>query len=98
MLFDLKGRRRRVVQVTYVGLAVLMGGGLVLSGIGSSASGGLLDALVGGGGGSSKDDARKPYNNQIKAAKARLRVNPKDRAALATLVRAHFGLASLETD
>jgi hypothetical protein len=99
MLFDLKGRRRRVVQVTYVGLALLMGGGLVLSGIGSSASGGLLDALVGnGGGGGSKGDAKKPYNNQIKAAETRLRANPQDRAALATLVRAHFGLASLETD
>jgi hypothetical protein len=97
MLFDLKGRRRRVVQVTYVGLAVLMGGGLVLSGIGSSASGGLLDALVGGGGNSSSsDDAKKPLNNQVKAAEAKLRVNPKDQAALATLVRAHFGLAGLE--
>src|SRR3954453_11693228 len=96
MLFDLKGRRRRVVQVTYVGLAVLMGGGLILSGIGSSASGGLLDALVGGGSGSSSGDAKKPFNNQIKAADQKLRVSPKDQAALATLVRAHFGLAGLE--
>jgi hypothetical protein len=98
MLFDLKGRRRRVVQVTYVGLAVLMGGGLVLSGIGSSASGGLLDALVGGGNNSSQDDAKKPFNNQIKVAQAKLAANPKDQAALATLVRAHFGLAGLEQD
>src|SRR5215208_6894707 len=97
MLFDLKGRRRRVVQVTYVGLAVLMGGGLVLSGIGSDASGGLLDALVGGDSSSSNnDDAKKPLNNQIKAAEAKLRTNPEDQAALATLVRAHFGLAGLE--
>jgi hypothetical protein len=98
MLFDLKGRRRRVVQVTYVGLAVLMGGGLILSGIGSSASGGLLDALVGGDNNSSSDDAKKPLNNQVKAAEAKLRANPKDAAALATLVRAHFGLAGLEQD
>jgi hypothetical protein len=96
MLFDLKGRRRRVVQVTYVGLAVLMGGGLVLSGIGSDASGGLLDAFVGGDNSSSNDDAKKPLNNQVNAAEAKLRTNPKDRAALATLVRAHFGLAGLE--
>jgi hypothetical protein len=95
MLFDLKGRRRRVVQITYVGLALLMGGGLVLSGIGSSASGGLLDALVGGGGGGSTD-AKKPFRNQIKAADARLATKPKDAGALATLVRAHFGLAGLE--
>jgi hypothetical protein len=99
MLFDLKGRRRRVVQVTYVGLAVLMGGGLVLSGIGSDASGGLLDALVGSGGGSAdKSDAQKPFNNQIRAAEQRLRVNPRDQAALSTLVRARFGLAGLEQE
>jgi hypothetical protein len=96
MLFDLKGRRRRVVQVTYVGLALLMGGGLVLSGIGSDASGGLLDALVGGGGNSSTSDAKKPFQNQIKAADLKLRANPNDAAALTTLVRAHFGLAGLE--
>jgi hypothetical protein len=95
MLFDLKGRRRRVVQVTYVGLAVLMGGGLVLSGIGSDASGGLLDAFVGGNN-SDTSDAKKPFENQVKAAETRLRANPKDQNALATLVRAHFGLAGLE--
>ena len=96
MLFDLQGRRRRVVQVTYIGLALLMGGGLVLSGIGSDASGGLLDAFVGGDDGASKEDSQKPFNNQINAAQARLRANPEDAAALATLVRAHFGLAGLE--
>lgn len=96
MLFDLQGRRRRVVQVTYVGLALLMGGGLVLTGIGSDASGGLLDAFVGQGGGD-ESDARKPFENQIKDANERLAANPNDRAALATLVRAHFGLAGLET-
>ena len=84
--------------MTYVGLAVLMGGGLVLSGIGSDASGGLLDALVGGDNSGSNEDAQKPFNNQIKAAEAKLRTNPKDAAALATLVRAHFGLAGLEQE
>lgn len=97
MLFDLKGRRRRVVQVTYVGLALLMGGGLVLSGIGSDASGGLLDAFVGGGGGG-EGDARKPFEKQIEDANQRLATNPKDQAALAQLVRANFGLAGLETE
>lgn len=84
------------MQVTYVGLAILMGGGLVLSGIGSDASGGLLDAFVGGDNSTSNEDARKPLNNQVKAAEAKLRTNPQDQAALATLVRAHFGLAGLE--
>ena len=95
MLFDLKGRRRRVVQVTYLGLALLMGGGLVLSGIGSDASGGLLDAFIGNDT-ADESDARKPFENQIKNAEARLRTNPEDQAALATLVRAHFGLAGLQ--
>ena len=95
MLFDLKGRRRRVVQVTYIGLALLMGGGLVLSGIGSDASGGLLDAFVGNDQ-VDEDEAKKPFENQIRDADTRLRRNPEDQAALATLVRAHFGLAGLQ--
>ncbi|MEA2481533.1 MAG: hypothetical protein QOJ07_3455 [Thermoleophilaceae bacterium] len=99
MLFDLKGRRRRVVQVTYVGLALLMGGGLVLSGIGSSASGGLLDALIGNGSsGGGSSSAKKPFQNQIKAAEARLARNPKDPAALAQAFQGHYGLAQVETD
>ena len=47
MLFDLRGRRRRAVQATYLTLAVLMGGGLVLFGIGGDVSGGLFDAFSG---------------------------------------------------
>jgi len=98
MLFDLQGRRRRVVQVTYVGLAVLMGGGLVLSGIGSDAGGGILDALVGNNSDSSTEDARKPLENRVKSAETRLRANPKEQAALADLVRAHFALFGLEQE
>ena len=51
MLFDLRGRRRRAVQGTYLVLAMLMGGGLVLFGVGGSVSGGLLDAFKSDGGG-----------------------------------------------
>ena len=56
MLFDLKGKRRRAVQGTYLMLAVLMGAGLVLFGIGSSTNGGLGD-LFSGGGGSNKGNS-----------------------------------------
>ena len=46
MLFDLRGRgRRRTVQAVYLTLAILLGGGLVLFGVGGNVSGGLLDAL-----------------------------------------------------
>jgi hypothetical protein len=57
MLFDLRGRgRRRTVQLIYLFLAVLMGGGLVLFGIGTGANqGGLLNAITGGGSSSSID-------------------------------------------
>jgi DNA-binding ferritin-like protein len=86
------------VQITYVGLAVLMGGGLVLSGIGSSATGGLLDALVGNGNGGGNTDIEKQYEKQITAADKRVAANPKDAAALSELVRAHFNLAQQKVD
>jgi hypothetical protein len=47
MLFDLRGRhRRRAVKVIYIGLALLIGGGLVLFGVGTGGGGGggLLNA------------------------------------------------------
>ena len=50
MLFDLKGKRKRLIQVAYVILAILFGGGLVLFGVGGNVRGGLLDAFSGSGG------------------------------------------------
>jgi hypothetical protein len=90
MLFDLKGRRRRVVQVTYLTLAVLMGGGLVLFGIGGDVSGGLFDAF------SDRNDqgsGNPIVERRLKSAEERLRANPKDQVALQDLVRARFQLA-----
>lgn len=95
MLFDLKGRRRRVVQATYLSLAILMGAGLVLFGIGGEVSGGLVDGLSGDGSGD-QGEVRKPLEKQVEDADRRVQANPKDQAALAQLVRAHFGLAGLE--
>ncbi len=60
MLFDLKGKRRRAVQGTYLTLAVLMGAGLVLFGVGSSTSGGLGNLFGSNGSGSSKTATRAP--------------------------------------
>jgi hypothetical protein len=94
MLFDLRGRRRRVVQVTYLTLAVLLGGGLVLFGIGG-ASGGILDAITGnnsgGGGGDSGLEKR------IESQEKKLKTSPNDTAALAELVRLHYQVASSQT-
>lgn len=95
MLFDLRGRRRRAVQVTYLMLALLMGGGLVLFGVGGSVSGGLLDAFKGGGGGSSGDSAlRDRVNNQ----EERLAANPRNEAVLQNLVRDYYSLATSQRD
>ena len=95
MLFDLKGKRRRVVQATYLMLAVLMGGGLVLFGIGGDVQGGLFDAF-------SDRDANSSNNpiveRRLEAAQKRLRANPNDQGALADLARARFQLAGDDAD
>ncbi|CAB4881502.1 unannotated protein [freshwater metagenome] len=86
MLFDLRGRgRRRTVQVIYASLAILMGGGLVLFGIGGATSGGLFDALGGGGGGGNVADV---YQKRIEQYQARVAAAPSDAAAWAALTRA----------
>ena len=92
MLFDLRGRRRRAVQVTYLTLALLMGGGLVFFGIGGSVSGGLLDAFKGGGGGSTNSQ----LEDRIDRLKDRLAENPQNEAVLKDLVRDYHGLAGTE--
>ena len=94
MIFDLKGRRRHVVQGTYLLLAVLMGGGLILFGIGGGTSGGLLDAFKGGGGSAGSSVVEK----QITAAEKRLALNPRDQGALTTIIRDNYQLASASAD
>jgi hypothetical protein len=94
MLFDLRSSgRRRMVKIVYVTLAVLMGGGLVLFGIGGGGalSGGLLDAITesNNSGGSSSDRVQK----QEAAATAKARANPTDAAAWAAVARARYALA-----
>jgi hypothetical protein len=93
MLFDLRGRRRRAVQVTYVALAFLMGGGLVFFGIGGGTSGGLLDAFKGGGRGNGNSLTQKRIDRNEKL----VRRNPRNAAALAELVRGNFQLAGEKT-
>jgi hypothetical protein len=94
MLFDLRGRRRRAVQVTYLFLALLMGGGLVLFGVGGSVSGGLLDAFKGGGG-SSGDSA---IQDKVKKEEERLAKNPQSTAVLAVLIRDYYSLATSQRE
>src|SRR4051812_50171914 len=95
MLFDLKGKRRRTVQITYLTLAILMGAGLVLFGIGSSVNGGLGDLFSGGGG---SNQANKTIQKKIDTAEKTLQTNPKSAPALAQIVRGHYQLATSNAD
>jgi hypothetical protein len=94
MLFDLRGRgRRRTVQVIYLSLAILIGGGLVLFGIGGSVSGGLFDAFNENSGGG---DVTAAAERSVTTAADATQANPDDPAAWARLVRARFQLAQLD--
>jgi tetratricopeptide (TPR) repeat protein len=93
MLFDLRGRgRRRTVQAIYLSLALLMGGGLVLFGIGGATSGGLLDAFKSGSGSTSANDV---FNKRVTAAERQVKVRPSDPASWAELTRVRFQQASV---
>lgn len=96
MLFDLRGRRRRAVQVTYLLLAVLMGGGLVLFGIGGDVSGGLFDAFSdrSGAGGNGND----ALEERVERLERRVSANPGNAAALQALVRDYYSLATTQQE
>jgi hypothetical protein len=88
MLFDLRGAgRRRTVQAIYLGLAILMGGGLVLFGVGGNVGGGLLDAVKGNGGGGGSNNT---FEKRVQQLERRTRVNPQDAAAWLALTRARY--------
>jgi hypothetical protein len=93
MLFDLRGRRRRAVQATYLTLAVLMGGGLVLFGIGGDVSGGLFDAFSDRSGGGSTSGQ---LEDRIDRLEERLADNPQSEATLKALVRDNHALAGAQ--
>jgi hypothetical protein len=92
MLFDLRGKRRRAVQVTYLILAILMGGGLVLFGIGGS-GGNIFDAFDSSSGDSGNEQLEKRIDNLEK----KLQASPQDTAILASLVKANYQVAVSKT-
>ena len=92
MLFDLRGRgRRRTVQVIYLSLAILMGGGLLLFGIGGATSGGLIDAIQGNSGGSNANDT---FQKRVDAVEKQTQANPQNSRAWAQLAGLRFQLAT----
>ncbi len=97
MLFDLRSRgRRRTVQGVYLGLAILMGGGLVLFGVGAgNGLGGLLNAFTGGG---SSNAQQQVVSQAEKAALRETRLHPSDPGGWAALVQARWTTASQAPD
>lgn len=95
MLFDLQSRGRRgFVKVIYVFLAVLMGGGLILFGIGTgTGGGGLLDVFNGGGTSSSAQ-----VSSLEKSATRAVKLNPQSTKAWADLARARYQTAGQGQD
>jgi len=88
MLFDLQGSRKTAVKAIYLGLAILMAGGLVLFGIGSNTgSGGLADVLGSNSSESAAKDNVNKYAEQIQK-------NPENVKAMENLIAARYTLAA----
>jgi hypothetical protein len=93
MLFDLRGSgRRTTIKVVYLTLALLMGGGLVLFGIGGDVSGGLVDAFTDNNGGLTSSESR--FRDRAEQAQREAQAKPQDPAAWADLARARYQYAS----
>ncbi len=91
MLFDLRGKRKRLVQVSYAALAAIFLVGFVGFSIGSgNAPGGLFDAIGLGGDSGSQGSVTSQFDDQIDAANQQLAKNPKDTQALLKLADAEF--------
>lgn len=89
MLFDLKGKRKRTVQVIYVFLALSFVVGFLIFyvGSGTNSGGSVIDALKGNGGGNSLDD-------QVKKAEEQTRKHPQSEQAWLKLTAAQFSVAT----
>jgi hypothetical protein len=92
MLFDLRSRgRRRTVQGVYLLLAIILGGGLVLFGVGTGGGvGGLLDAFTNNG-----SSSNKPVISRAeKSAVRQTQLQPNNPGAWASLVQTRYESAS----
>lgn len=97
MLFDLRSRgRRRTVQGVYLFLAILLGGGLVLFGVGAgNGLGGLLNAFNGGG---SSSGQKAVVSSQEQQAIKQTQENPSSPQAWANLLQARWTSAGQGAD
>jgi tetratricopeptide (TPR) repeat protein len=89
VLFDLRGKRRRFIQVVYIFLALIFTISFVGLGIGGEVQGGLFNAL-GIGDGNTGPDPESSYSQAIEKAEQRVQANPDSAPALANLSRLHL--------
>ena len=92
MLFDIRGRRKRVIQVVYAGLALLMALSL-LTVVGPVSLDGLL-------GSSSTSSTTSAFDDQVEQLQRKLAKSPNDEVLLVQMTRARFnaGNAKVERD
>ncbi|MEK6278044.1 MAG: hypothetical protein AABM29_08535 [Actinomycetota bacterium] len=94
MLFDLqRGKRRRVVQVIYGTLALLMGGGLIFFGIGSNVQGGLFDAFDSG-----SNSGNPQFEEEAQKLERKLKADPNNPQLLAATTRAWYTAANSQVE
>jgi hypothetical protein len=94
MLFDLRGKRRRLIQVSFVMLALLFLVGFLGFGIGvGGGPGGIFDALGISNSSNSSGSASGVYQDHIDKANQKLAKNPQDTQALLTVANNEFLLA-----
>jgi hypothetical protein len=94
MLFDLRGKRRHLVQVSFAMLALLFLVGFLGFGIGvGGGPGGIFDALGISNSSNSSGSATGVYQDHIDKANQKLAKNPKDTQALLTVANNEYLLA-----
>jgi hypothetical protein len=91
MLFDLRGKRKRVVQVSYAALALLFLVGFVGFGIGvGGGPGGIFDALGLGGSGAPGGGVSAQFDDEIDEANKKLAKDPNNPQALLNLAENQY--------
>jgi hypothetical protein len=99
MLFDLRSpHRRRVIKVVYVFLAVLIGSGLIIAGVGTGSGfgGGLISAIFSGG--STSTTGQTAYTKALAKAEKNAKASPHDAALWVKAGEASYSLATLPTN
>src|SRR3954454_6612532 len=92
MLFDLRGRgRRRTIQVIYLFLAVLIGGGLIFFGVGGTGVGLFNND-------NNQSQGSSISNTALKDTEKQVRPQPKNPAAWANLTRRRFQSAAYDSN